>query len=409
MKRNLVAMRNNDAYQKALSGEKKTGAFVFEAPVHILKFGRYNFQWRNNKSRQDYYKEKFLDREVELRRRFGFGADAEADPTNWRNKKKIGKDGKEIPVYGGGGEMPRLKKEPTTYNEPIGGANADFYRNVNNPENITFQQIISKNNIKGYQFFYVVEDPDTHEGPLEPMDYSDYIFLSKAFSSVKVKEAGDDLLDEERDFIKELDALKSEYFYQSYNWDKILYFVFSIVKKDPATGKRVYEPCVWINDKIIKNTYGFIPDDDLKNLIDKNVNVSKNNMADYQKTPAAWANDALAESSKSKSAFVKSLCENIMNTIKSHLNEGYAEDLDDNCEILKEKAFELLDEYGGQLVISDWNYTVRGTQIDVIELGADDGDIHYWAGDPETDKYAEEIILNVQEETQLLETILHEF
>jgi hypothetical protein len=41
------AARQHEKYTKALSGKSKTGTFEI-GPVHIMKLGRYNFQWKNS-------------------------------------------------------------------------------------------------------------------------------------------------------------------------------------------------------------------------------------------------------------------------------------------------------------------------------------------------------------------------
>ena len=66
---------------------------------------------------------------------------------------------------------------------------------------------------------------------------------------------------------------------------------------------------------------------------------------------------------------------------------------------------ELFDEYDtNTLSVSDFNIVINGIRVDYIHK-KDNGDIGIWAGNPDTDKYAEELLLSREEKREILELI----
>lgn len=54
---------------------------------------------------------------------------------------------------------------------------------------------------------------------------------------------------------------------------------------------------------------------------------------------------------------------------------------------------ELFKEYDDNLLcVSDFNITIKGTQVDYL-FKTDSGSVQIWAGNPLTDKHAEELVL----------------
>jgi len=60
------------------------------------------------------------------------------------------------------------------------------------------------------------------------------------------------LLDEERQFIQNMEELSARFDHKNFNWEKVLYFTGSFAGADVLTGKRKYEPFIWINDEVIR-------------------------------------------------------------------------------------------------------------------------------------------------------------
>ena len=66
---------------------------------------------------------------------------------------------------------------------------------------------------------------------------------------------------------------------------------------------------------------------------------------------------------------------------------------------------ELFDEYDTNTIsVSDFDIVIKGTRVDYIHK-EDNGDISIWAGNPDTDKYAEELLLDKIQKREVLELI----
>ena len=65
----------------------------------------------------------------------------------------------------------------------------------------------------------------------------------------------------------------------------------------------------------------------------------------------------------------------------------------------------LFDEYDTNTIsVSDFDIVIKGTRVDYIHK-EDNGDISIWAGNPDTDKYAEELLLDKIQKREVLELI----
>ena len=68
---------------------------------------------------------------------------------------------------------------------------------------------------------------------------------------------------------------------------------------------------------------------------------------------------------------------------------------------LEQEAIEILDEFDGYYNLTDWELTAQHSLI--THIGVDkDGVIHYFSGDIENDKHAEEILPTDDEKIYLL-------
>lgn len=66
---------------------------------------------------------------------------------------------------------------------------------------------------------------------------------------------------------------------------------------------------------------------------------------------------------------------------------------------------ELFDEYDTDTIsVSDFGITYQGTAVDYIHRG-NDGRISIWSGNPDTDKYAEELLPDKTTKRKILELI----
>ena len=69
---------------------------------------------------------------------------------------------------------------------------------------------------------------------------------------------------------------------------------------------------------------------------------------------------------------------------------------------------DLFNEYEtDSICVTDLGIIIQGARLDYI-VKDEYGRIHYWGGNPETDKYAEEFVLEKEEERLVCEEILEE-
>ena len=100
-------------------------------------------------------------------------------------------------------------------------------------------------------------------------------------------------------------------------------------------------------------------------------------------------------------ALYEQIMRNVAKEVKRVLNENnvldYYPELND-----------IFDDYDSDNIeISDFRITYMGTLITNIIRDPETGDISFWAGDPETDKYAEELIIDNRSELErIIETAL---
>lgn len=72
-----------------------------------------------------------------------------------------------------------------------------------------------------------------------------------------------------------------------------------------------------------------------------------------------------------------------------------------------EKVIDLLkdEDFGGYVNIEDWGYNYHGTNIDYVFLTIDN-QLQYWAGNPEEDKHAEEILIDKETQDAILQDLV---
>ena len=69
---------------------------------------------------------------------------------------------------------------------------------------------------------------------------------------------------------------------------------------------------------------------------------------------------------------------------------------------------DLFNEYECNLIcVTDLDIIIQGARLDYIEKD-EFGKVHFWAGNPETDKYAEKFVMGKEEEKAVCEIILEE-
>lgn len=74
------------------------------------------------------------------------------------------------------------------------------------------------------------------------------------------------------------------------------------------------------------------------------------------------------------------------------------------------EIYELFDEFDTDILfVSDFGIITNGVSVDCIILNPQTDKIEIWAGNPQEDKYAEELVLNKEESKRILEEIIEHF
>ena len=103
---------------------------------------------------------------------------------------------------------------------------------------------------------------------------------------------------------------------------------------------------------------------------------------------------------RNNKALYEQIMKNVAKEVKRVLNENtvldYYPELND-----------IFDDYEtDNIEITDYRITYMGTLITNIIRNPETGDISFWAGDPETDKFAEELIIDRYALERIIENIL---
>ena len=137
-------------------------------------------------------------------------------------------------------------------------------------------------------------------------------WLQYAYKQNKVKDEIQEISQEEKDFLADLQAIK--------NYDKkeitllldnILYMTGTSVTSD---GKK--DPFIWLNDDIIKQTYPYIDETELNKIIDKCVKKSKRETSNMNESFKVKMKKPLMER-KNKVNTNKKLYESIMSDVSN--------------------------------------------------------------------------------------------
>lgn len=254
-KRELEKFRTSKKYQDALANGG-TAPLDLEGDCHIVKIGRYIVNWKNPKAFSAFYA-KQGDARAALRTKYGFGGPDDTYPEgDWRQR------------YAGTTRREQIDpaniNRGNVYRDNIG--DSGFYGNLNDPNSVSIRQFSNPKLNKTPEWFFVDASGNMEYLSSELMNH-----LAYNYSKAKVKEAIEYLTQEEEQFVKELDALKStELEERTMLLNNIIYLTGTTVNE-----KGEKEPFTWLNDEIIMEKYPFMKKEDLDGIIKKCVKISK--------------------------------------------------------------------------------------------------------------------------------------
>lgn len=296
----LVNFQNSPKYIAAMESGK-SAPFNIEGDVHIIKISRFIVNWKNNSAFASFYGNR-RDAEQAVRVKHGFGNDEDSyAEDDWRHKYKgVGS----MPLSGAKGKQ----GNPYRSMADSGLGDSGFYSHAENPSKISIRQVGNPKASMAKPIWLFVDA----DGKVSYLDNGLMAWLQYAYKQNKVKEEIQEISQEEKDFLADLQAIK--------NYDKkeitllldnILYMTGTSVTSD---GKK--DPFIWLNDDIIKQTYPYIDETELNKIIDKCVKKSKRETSNMNESFKVRMRKPLMER-KNKVNTNKKLYESIMSDVSN--------------------------------------------------------------------------------------------
>ena len=304
-KKALVDFQNSAKYQAALASGK-TAPFNIEGEVHIIKIGRFTVNWKSNEAFAKFYKDR-NDEVTRIRSKYGFG-DPEKDyaEDDWRQK------------YGGTGLYPVSKHRGNQGNpyKPLAG-NIGFYSHIDDPGKLSIRQISNPRASKVSLWLFVDAD-----GTVTYLDNEVMAWLTYAYKGTKAKEEVKEIVQEEKDFIAEIESIKNYGKTEmTMPLDNILYLTGTTV--DAEKNK---ESFTWLNDDKISELYPYINREELDSIIRKCVKISSKETEQMNEGLQIKLKKYLNESKPNKGNLYESIMTRITPKIQE-IFEEFAEDL----------------------------------------------------------------------------------
>lgn len=253
-KSQLQSFKDSPKYIDALTGKRKTAPLDLTGECHIVKIGKYTVNWRDPEHLGKFYAGQ-SDAMSKLRNKYGFGKnEIDYTDTDWHKN----------PVYGGTSLYPAAHGNGgNVYTDPY--EDTGIYKSIVDPDKLAIRQILNPK-IKGLSSNWFFIDAD---GKIEYLDKDLMNFLRYNYSNTRVaKEIKDeiaDMMDEEREFVQELENLKkSELHEKTFLLENIIYMT-GVIKK-PNKEK---ESFLWRNDDIVSKNYPYFSQQILEDIINK--------------------------------------------------------------------------------------------------------------------------------------------
>lgn len=279
-KEHIRGMINNPIWDDTMQGRvlnksKKVKNYIEQSDIlgdisGIIKFSRYTFNFQDRSSLGKSFGTQ-REKEIELRRKYGFGKDAEEyDETDWRLKKGTGDRLK----YRGHTLEPLVDlkdvNKGSSYKDTMGDlpiwGDVDMSGDVRNDDTLNTQRLSLRQNISSNlkreesKYFLVKTDGSMVSVP------KDFVrFLEKDVKQ-KIDRAVEELQDEERQFVEELKELQSKFFVTQFILNKIAFFVGTVENEKTKEKEKI----VFFNKDI--------------NLLDDNRDINKEELYNFLKT-----------------------------------------------------------------------------------------------------------------------------
>lgn len=327
----LNSMINNPMWSDTMNGKvigsnKKPKQFINQETLFgeeisgLIKFSRYTFNFQDSSSLSKSF-QKSKEEEMEIRRKYGFDKeDSDFDVNDWRLKQNSSGRYK----YRGPGVEPRVDprdvNKGSSYVQGLG--NIPIYGDVdlqgnqrtddltNNQRMTIRQNISSKIKQEEAKYFLVYKNGTMTQVPKNFID-----FFVKDLKP-QVEDAIEELVDEEKQFVKELNDLKNKYFVTQFITDKIAFFVGTV--QDDKTKQ--FKKIAFINKNLnLLDDNRDIDKQQLDSFISKQFNVSEKEV-DYN------TNNNINESKSPKKLLENAIRNIVKKLIKESVNDSIKQD-----------------------------------------------------------------------------------
>ena len=287
----LQSFKDSEKYSQVLAGQRNSAPMDIEGDVHIIKISRTVIRWMQNGRFLSKYHE-WGDEEQNIRLRHGFGkAETDYPENDWRRK----------PEYQGLNAS-RTKDENRThtkkYTQSIG--QSGLFRDPNDPNKMAFRQFIDLSLADRPEWYFIDED-----GTAEKLNNYVLRFLRTEYSVHRVKEAIQEIADDEKEFLADLQQLldksKSE---NEFALENILYMTGTAIT---PLGEK--QPFTWINTTYLYEKYPWLDRNFVNSIVEKFVAFSKEDI------------EKLSESFISNLKFENSLLEAVNRGIQLALDD----------------------------------------------------------------------------------------
>ena len=276
----------------------KTADITFGPNCHIIKFGRFNLNWKINSDLDKFYDNRRND-ELKVRAKYNF----DGTPGTWRDN------------YGGPGLQPKASsnRPGNAYVEWVGD-DTGFWMNPNNKTEIALRLLSNPKASRSSLWFFI---DDT--GKMMPLDKNVMAFLCYAYSSKTPSQVIQTMNGEEKDFLNDLKSIK--------NWDRsemtmllsnILYFTgsgFMDEEQPDGTINKVKKPFTWLNDSVINTKYPWFSKENIYELIEIGIKLSQEDLNKYK-------NNIIDESVDFAFSQLKNIPESLLNKISYDDKKG---------------------------------------------------------------------------------------
>lgn len=292
-----MTYKNSEGFDAVITKGKKKTADLILAEEKIVCMSTFNFNWRDDKSLAKSY-ERDDEREIEIRRKHGFGANDDYgfdeienyyDENDWHRKPQYnGLHSRQV--------KDAEEKRNSAYRKNLGQG---IYANNDDDSKLALRAHLTPGQYFKKTYYMVDRD-----GNLIELSDAEMEFLNKIgkgpgrATSSNGKYDIENATEEEKAFIEEITKFeKSQRGSVTYLFDNILYMVGTSYKDGEST------PFLWLNDNAIDNTFFYINRDELEDLC---FNACKKSASEIRKSVAEKCGNNLKK---------KALYERIMNDV----------------------------------------------------------------------------------------------